>query len=266
MLRYRADRSSLACVMASATGQAAWLATGKIVFLLPMLALVRWTALVQHNQSHVTLFRHRWANRLLDVTLGTVTGTPMELYREAHARTHHPHTGTPLDWTQPTAVRDGKAVQERPLSHWRYLWVFAPRGWVLGCAAVRRDGARTRSLVVEGAVMAALVAVPLVIGSPLRLLPVVGMWGLVALGSAHANFDHHDGYLAADDRPDFANNTYSPLHTVLGFNIGYHTAHHRRPSAHWSKLPALDAKRTDPGPAEDDRRPLLVAGAGQEPS
>lgn len=238
-LRYRNDLSSLACVLVSVSCQVAWLATGRLAFVVPMVVALRWTALVQHNHSHVPLFRQARANRALDLAFGAVTGMPMELYSEAHARIHHRHTGTPGDWTQPTEVRDGVALQERPLARGRYLCVFVPRAGRLGWASVRRDLAQRRALFVECAVMAALLVPALLGGSPARLALVVGLWVAVAVASAHANYNHHDGYLDASEPTDFANDTLSPLHTVLGFNIGYHTSHHRRPNAHWSKLPTL---------------------------
>jgi fatty acid desaturase len=242
----------VACVTASALCQLAWLVTGRVVFLLPMVAALRWTALVQHNHSHLTLFRRGRANRLLELALGTVTGMPMEMYREAHTRTHHRHTGTPQDWTQPTEVRGGEAVLSRPLTRGRNACVFVPRAWVLGWSAVRRDPAQTRNVMAEGAVMAAVIALPVVLGSPTRLLAVALLWVVVALVSADANYKHHDGYLAADEPTSFANDSFSPLHTTLGFNIGYHAAHHRRPNAHWTKLPELS-------------KTGITAGARREP-
>lgn len=262
MLRNRADRSSLACVVVSGSCQVAWLATGRIAFLLPMFATLRWTALVQHNHSHLSLFRRRWANRILELTIGTVTGMPMELYTEAHVRVHHRHTGTPQDWTQPAEVRGGVAVQSRPISRGRYLYVFLPRAAVLGWSAIRRDRAQTRRLAGETAAVAALVAVPFLAGSPVRLWAIALQWVLVAAVSADANRKHHDGYLAADEPTDFANDSFSVLHTSLGFNIGYHTAHHRRPNAHWSKLADLRTRRRRTG-AEAVRE---VAGVRQVPS
>ncbi len=231
----------MTCVIASVAGQLAWLATGKLVFLLPMIVALRWTALVQHNHSHLTMFRRPWANRVLELSLGPVTGMPMELYREAHTRTHHAFVGTARDWTQPTEVVDGKADLTRPLSRGRNVCVFVPRAGVLGWAAIRRDPRQTRRLAAESAAMATLVALPLLIGAPLRLVPVALLWIVVAVVSADANRKHHDGYLTADEPTDYANDSSTPLHTTLGFNIGYHTAHHRRPNAHWSKLADLSA-------------------------
>ncbi len=245
MLRYRSDLPSLACVVTSVSCQVAWLATGRIVLLVPMLVVLRWTALVQHNHSHVSLFKRPPANRLLDLALGTVTGMPMELYREAHTRTHHRFTGTPKDWTQPAEVRNGVALQERPMARWRYLYVFAPRGWALGWSAIRQDALQTRRLAGEGAAMALLVLPFVLLGSPARLLVVAALWVVVSVVSADSNYKHHNGYLD-DARPEeFANDTYTVLHTRLGFNIGYHTAHHGRPSAHWSKLPDLWATASE---------------------
>lgn len=243
MLRNRADRSSITCLLASAAGQMAWLATGKLVFLVPMIVALRWTALVQHNHSHLSLFRRGPANRLVDLALGPVTGMPMELYREAHERTHHRHLGTPQDWTQPTQVHGGVALQERPLSHHRYLYVFLPRAGVQGWRSIRQDLGQTKRLLAEVAVFGALVLLPVLAGTPSRLLPLALQWVVVAVLSAHANYGHHDGYLEADRRKDHANDNYNLRHTSLGFNIGYHTAHHRRPNAHWSKLPDLWAKQ-----------------------
>jgi fatty acid desaturase len=103
----------------------------------------------------------------------------------------------------------------------------------------------------EAAAVGAVVALPVVLGAPLRLVPVALLWVAVAVVSADANRKHHDGYLEADHPTEYANDSFTPLHTTLGFNIGYHTAHHRRPNAHWSKLAALSAKadaaRAEPG-------------------
>ncbi len=246
MLRYRSDLSSLACALASVSFQLAWLATGKLLFLVPMVVALRWTALVQHNHSHVTMFRRPLPNRLLDLALGTVTGMPMELYREAHGRTHHRHTGTPLDWTQPTELEGRVAVQTRPLKRWRYWYVFVVRGWRLGWQGVGQDTALAGRLAAEGAAMILVLSVALAAGAPLRLLAVVGLWAVVAGVSADANYKHHRGYLTAEDRTSFANDTFSLLHATLGFNIGYHSTHHGRPGAHWSKLPGLSARTPDP--------------------
>lgn len=240
MLRYRSDLPSLACLLTSVSCQVAWLATGKLVLLVPMVVALRWTALVQHNHSHLALFRRPLANRLVDLTVGTVTGMPMELYREAHARTHHRYLGTPEDWTQPTEVRNGRAVQTRPISRWRYLFAFAPRGWVLSWSSLRKDRTLVRRLAGESAVMVVLVMLSLL--APARLLVVLGLWVVVSLVSADANYKHHNGYLDVPRPDEFANDTFSPLHTTLGFNIGYHSAHHDRPNAHWSKLPDLWAR------------------------
>lgn len=242
MLRYRSDLPSLACLVTSVTCQVAWLTTGQVLLLVPMVVALRWTALVQHNHSHLSLFRSPLANRLVDLTVGSVTGMPMELYREAHARTHHRYLGTPEDWTQPTEVRDGRAVLSQPMSRWRYVAAFAPRGWALGWASLRQDRALVRRLVGEGLGTAVLLVPALLVGSPARLLVVVALWVVVSAVSADSNYKHHDGYLGSARPDEFANDSFSPLHTSLGFNIGYHTAHHGRPNAHWSKLPGLWAK------------------------
>ncbi len=262
MLRNRADRASVACVLASTAGLVAWLATGRLVFLVPMIVALRWTALVQHNHSHVGLFRKRWVNRLLELSFGPVTFMPMELYRESHTRIHHPHTGTPQDWTQPTEVLGGEADQTRPLSRPRNMGVFVPRALVLGTAAIRRDPAQSRRLTTECALVAAVLLLPILIGSPLRLVPVVLLWVVVAVVSADANYKHHNGYLRSEEPTTFANDSFSPLHTTLGFNIGYHTAHHRRPNAHWSKLPALSGAAAAGGARQ---RSAGGPGSGRSP-
>jgi hypothetical protein len=56
----------------------------------------------------------------------------------------------------------------------------------------------------------------------------------LALCSVQGHYEH-----ALADRPERGVSTYGRLYNLLWFNDGYHVEHHRYPSQHWTRLPAL---------------------------
>jgi fatty acid desaturase len=53
---------------------------------------------------------------------------------------------------------------------------------------------------------------------------------------------------------DSSRTLLDPLHNFLGFNSGHHTAHHEKPTLHWSLLPARTLAISHRIPAELRRK------------
>jgi fatty acid desaturase len=53
----------------------------------------------------------------------------------------------------------------------------------------------------------------------------------------HYGCDEH-----STDPYECANNSLSKLFNFVCHNFGYHTAHHLRPTAHWTELPSIHAR------------------------
>jgi len=199
----------------------------------------RWLGLIQHNHVHLGLFHQRTPNALLSAILGTMSGISCQLYWFHHVRVHHAGLGSGADWTADSG--DGRRTKSAMLRHRaKYVLSFIPKAWhkvptLLWAAFPSRRRSLMAELLTMLGVWAALLAL-----SPSRVTAAATIFVPVLLTYVFLpwnNLRHHDGCdLESDDPLAYANNDLSRLSTSLGFNIGYHSAHHLRPAVHWSLL------------------------------
>jgi fatty acid desaturase len=81
------------------------------------------------------------------------------------------------------------------------------------------------------------------------LLVFVAPLPAALLLQAQATYHQHAG-LSANDPLRASRSAVGRLYNLRTLNLGYHTAHHLRPSLHWSKLPAFHAEIAARLPAE----------------
>lgn len=204
---------------------------------------------VKHNHMHRRTFQRAWANLLLDHWLGWLTGTTSTSILTEHNLRHHGHSNTEDDFVRASLVGFR--------SQWLNVICFFPRAWAelyfrkpLDLALWRRTH---RSLfwraVAEQISLWGVLSVLLVWDWRATLLYVVipwlhGQWWLITFNL----LQHQD--LAQDDPWQNSRNIVGPCFNFFFFNIGYHTAHHLRPTLHWSELPRFHvheiAPRIDP--------------------
>jgi fatty acid desaturase len=162
---------------------------------------------------------------------------PHPLYRHIHLDIHHRYEHGPEDWTGPFSYA-GTVYPDRPVALWRYLAVFTVRGWRRGIPPVWHDAKTRRDLLVctvpivaSGAVLGVLdpVGTALFVGFP---------WVATSVFLPLSNWLQHDG-CTFDCAATVGTLNRGLFSQGIGFNIGFHAAHHARPAAHWSKLPAL---------------------------
>jgi fatty acid desaturase len=197
----------------------------------------------QHAQGHLTIFRASAANAIYDQILALGSGHTTAVWELQHSLGHH------LDYLDARADVAGAErfawTRERaPLV--RRLWfMFAadaltiPDAWQIAArypAKRRRLRVRLASQVItQLAAYAAVLAIDPIAALAVFVIPNVILRWLVGWIA----FAQHDGVPAHD--------TYSGSVNQFGFlsrlllNVGHHTAHHEKPTLHWSLLPLRTA-------------------------
>jgi len=192
----------------------------------------------QHNHAHLSVFRSRGWNIAYDAVLTLVTGYPTALWALHHNLGHHRSFLTPAeDVASIVHPRTG-----RPYSR---LWYT-----LRGNATIHRDALRIarreaargkprllRKLKLELALQVAVIAGLCAWNTGLTVLFVVIPNLFAAALVWWESYVHHLG-VPMTDVYDGAVTTTGRRFNRKNFNIGHHTAHHEKPTLHWSLLPA----------------------------
>lgn len=195
----------------------------------------------QHNHGHLPAFRSAALNGLFDTILTQVTGYPTALWELHHNRGHH---RTYLDpYSDVAGVIDPRTGRLRSR-----LW-YAVRGnlTIVGdsyriaqAEAARGRPAMLRKLGRELLVQLVLTAA-LLWWSPVLTLAYFIVPNLMAGFMVWwESYVHHIG-VPGQGRYDSSVTVTGWRFNFLNFNIGHHTAHHEKPTLHWSLLPARTA-------------------------
>ena len=195
----------------------------------------------QHNHGHLPVFRIRSLNRAYDALLTFITGYPTALWELHHNIGHHQNFLDPKN--------DVASIFDRRTGR-RYsrLWYTIRGNWMIlpdSLRIARREAARGKTkllhkLTTELALQAVILALLFVWSAKLAFFFFV-IPNLIA-----AALVWWESYVHHLDVP--GTSVLQGSVTVLGerfnrvsFNIGHHTAHHEKPTLHWSLLPARTA-------------------------
>ena len=195
----------------------------------------------QHAQGHLTIFRHRAANALYDAVLAIGTGHTTAVWELQHSLGHH------LDYldARHDAAGAERFLRRGPALLRRLVFTVAadamtiPDAWRIAArypAKRRRLRARLAAqLALQLAGYAAMLAIDPVVALAVFIGPNVVLRWLVAWVA----FAQHDG-VPATGTYDGSVNRFGALSRLL-LNVGHHTAHHEKPTLHWSLLPTRTA-------------------------
>jgi fatty acid desaturase len=227
---------------------------------LPAACLLAFIAcVIKHNHVHCRTFRGRVLNAAFGHVLSLLTGHPTTAIITAHNIRHHRHNNSNLDWVRCSLVTFRR--------NWLNLLAF-PFVSVATMRAEKGSDLRQwrghhRSLygqaLAERAVLYAVMAALTLADwqATLRALVVpwlVGQWGIVTI-----NLLQHQGCDPASQY-DHSRNVTGALVNWFVLNNGFHTAHHLRPSLHWSRLPEYHRRVVQPRIQPPlDQRSLLLA-------
>lgn len=255
-LRYRADLRTLGfVVMALGLLGGAWsglLRTPLAVAASYLMAFV--CCVIAHNQMHRTVFHGRLWNRVFQLFLMFGSGQPPTGIITAHNERHHGDPDSAHDFVR-TSLAD---------SRWNFvnLLVFP----FLSVAAMLREkpddlsrwkNSRPRlyrQAVLERSVFYGVLCVFAIVDWRATLLFLVLPWLGAQLTLVGMNLLQHQDCDTGSEF-DHSRNITGTLANWILLNNGFHTAHHLRPSLHWSLLPDFHRRVVVPrmNPALDHR-------------
>jgi fatty acid desaturase len=236
------------------------LALTYVLVLVPLIA--------KHNHNHCRTFHGRRWNDAFSLWLTLLTGITTTGVLTAHNRLHHGSNQSERDFVRCSLVR----FRWNWLNFVAFFFVSAVDMWRHRPADLA-DWKRTRPhlyrlAIVERVAVVAFIAALLVVDWRSTLVVFVGPWLFGQWFLVTINLVQHQ-----DCDPDSADNhsrnvTGRALNWLL-LNNGFHTAHHRHPGLHWSRLPDVH-RSLEPSidPALNERSLLLcvvrrfVAGVG----
>jgi fatty acid desaturase len=205
----------------------------------------------QHNHGHLPVFGPgaRWANAAYDTVLALVTGYPTAFWELHHNLGHHRNFLAPAD--DVAAIVDPRTG--RPMSR---VW-YSVRGnftILFDCLRIaRNEAARGKprllhKLVLELSIHAAVMVALYVWDAKLAFLYFTVPNVLAGYYVWWESYVHHHGVPGGDIYAGSVTTTGRRFNWV-NFNIGHHTAHHEKPTLHWSLLPTRTAAIAEKIPA-----------------
>ena len=208
-----------------------------------ILMLLRQVNLVEHNHSHLRIFCQRFLNELLGWICFLSNGVPLEFYEIHHVRNHHAFNQkfdeSEQDWSSLYGF-SGTRFPDRPVGRAYYTLSF-PVITICHCLLeiVRAPGSRMFWRYLRSAGLITAASAVLIAIDPWRFLLFFFLpWTVVTFALGINSYDHHCGCELSNPY-NSANVRLRLLHRFLGFNIGYHVAHHIRPALHWSRVPCF---------------------------
>lgn len=259
MLRNRRDWQSLAYILALPL-LVAYLWRHPYLSLLNgllygvLLFLTLGTGVIHHNHAHLRMWNKRWLNRLTDFWLTLLQGHPAFVFYPAHNGNHHRYRHGPLDVARTYRFGgDTNHLLGYLLHPLQATVVLYPLIWRWLIRMQRRHAGVfnyfLRQYLAVGLLWILLGWLDWHKFLLLVLLPQLhGLHWLLATN--YLQHAHADG----GSPVDFARN-FEGLVNPLLFNIGFHTAHHHHPRAHWTQLPGLHQRyrhllhpQLNPGP------------------
>jgi fatty acid desaturase len=240
-LRYKIDRRAVTFVSLLFGIHAAvfllaptWVAA---LCVIPLATGSMFVAAINHHHQHFNTFHSYWMNRIFDLALSLQTGIAPFAWVLHHNLGHHrnylnqrPHAKPDESkWTRRDGSQMGRIEYTIDLllhhqidifrvgrlypKYFRtFLWMKLPLWSIIGLAFYL---------------------------NPANTVLVILIPGFLALAhTAWVTYEHHAGQHPTNHYDASRNNT-NALFNYMTCNLGYHTAHHKRPGVHWSLLPKI---------------------------
>lgn len=252
ILRYTADRLPVAFVHGMFALHAlvfflapTWLAA---LCVLPLAIGSMFVAPINHHHQHFNTFHAAWLNRVYEVLLALQTGISPYGWVLHHNLGHHRNYLNQRPHAQPDESRWTRSDGSQ-MGRLEYTLDLLLRHQVDILRIGRRYPRYLRAYLWMKLPVWGIVGLALWL-DPWNALFAILLPGFVTLAhTAWATYEHHAGHHPTSHY-DASTNVMSPVYNRLTCNLGYHTAHHKRPGVHWSLLPGIHAEIEDRIPKE----------------
>ena len=213
---------------------------------LVIFVLIGDTNYLLHLHIHHPFSTRKWLNVVLDLAMGLTTGMTASNWRIQHRYGHHRGIDTPYrpgtEWETVEYTLLG-ALSFSTRSIWPTFWNPVVESFRKGVLNHVKKPMDYRWAFVEQGILIAVV-LALLAWKPLLVLTFLLPWyGLIYFISRYVDYLNHYGCNERSSNPyERANNSLSLVFNWSCQNFGYHTAHHIKPNAHWTKLPEIHAQ------------------------
>lgn len=200
-----------------------------------------------HHHQHTAVFKRKKLNRVLEFFYALHTGAITNLWVLHHNLGHHRHyLNQELDQSR------WKKKNGATMGYWRYSLEVSLtayyRAWMVG----NKHKKQQKEFLVFGLITFSILLL-MIAYNPINSLFLFVFPMIISLFlTSQATYKHHVGL----DTKNKYEASYSDLNTFWNLvtgNLGYHTAHHVKPNAHWSDLPEVHKKMLDKIPKENIR-------------
>lgn len=241
ILRYKADRRSVTYTLTLFVLHLipfflapAWVAA---LCLVPLAVGSMFVAPINHHHQHFNTFHSAWLNRVYELVLSIQTGISPYGWVLHHNLGHHrnylnqrPHPEPDESkWTRKDGSQMGRVEYTIDLVLNHQIDILR---------VGRRYPKYLRAFLLMKIPLWTLLGLALY-WNPVNALLIFLIPSFIALcHTSWATYEHHAGFHPTSHYDASVNRT-SLIYNYLTCNLGYHTAHHKRPGVHWSLLPKL---------------------------
>ena len=212
-------------------------------------SLIGKTNYILHLHVHRPFSGKNWLNVVLDLSMGFTTGMTASNWRIQHQYGHHRGLDVPFRESRTWETARYSALGALSFCA-RSIW---PTFWHPYLVAFRKGVVRKvdtpinyRWAFIEQSCFILFVLALFVWFPSLVLTFLLPWYALIYFISRYVDYLNHYGCDEHSENPyERANNSLSPTFNKSCNNFGYHTAHHLKPSAHWTELPNIHAAIAD---------------------
>ena len=212
-------------------------------------ALIGDTNYILHLHIHRPFSKNRAFNTILDLSMGAVSGMTSSNWRIQHLYGHHRGFDLPY-----RAARKWELEQYSPLraisfsacSIWQTFYAPFVESFRKGILKNTKNPISYRWAFSEQALSVALVACLFYLRPGITLGYLLPWYVVTYFISRYVDYLNHYGCDEAGGNAfDHSNNSLAGRFNRAKHNFGFHTAHHIRPGAHWTELPAIHRQIAD---------------------
>jgi fatty acid desaturase len=219
-----------------------------IVYAVAAFALIGDANYLLHLHIHRPFGRSRVLNLIFDLCMGAVTAMTASNWRIQHLYGHHRRVDLPYRGN--SRIREdysaARALSGSVMSMWKTFCSPIAESFRKGALDDIRVPISYRWAFCEQMLLILLLAA-LTVAQPRMVLIYLLPWYLLThFITRYVDYLNHYGCDEGSDDPYVrANNSLSRWFNLTTHNFGYHAAHHIRPGAHWTELPAIHAGIAD---------------------